>query len=153
MASRGLLGSILAPHGRLMPCQLELQQRVGGHSTHPCCGSGRSRVGSLAEAGEWAASETYAGQPLLLTQATLQLAPGCRLNIPDYFTIISHPMDLATIAKKLENNPRRNIVRRYQTPLEFRDDVRLVGAGMSNWGLCAGECLVAHLLYRAVCTV
>ena len=77
-----------------------------------------------------------AGQRLLLTQATSHPAPGCRLNIPDYFTIISHPMDLATIAKKLENNPRRNIVRRYQTPLELRDDVRLVGAGMFEWGLC-----------------
>ena len=55
------------------------------------------------------------------------------MNIPDYFAIISHPMDLSTIAKKLENNPRRNTVRRYQTPLEFRDDVRLVGVGMFEW--------------------
>ena len=62
-------------------------------------------------------------------------------------------MDLATIAKKLENNPRRNIVRRYQTPLEFRDDVRLVSAGMFDWGLCAGAWPLAHLLYQAFCMV
>ena len=92
----------------------------------------------MAVAGKWAATETCAGQRL--TQATSHPAPGCRLNIPDYFTIISHPMDLATIAKKLENNPRRNIVRKYQSPLEFRDDVRLVGAGMSEWGIWLSPC-------------
>ncbi|KAL2980028.1 hypothetical protein AAZX31_13G204700 [Glycine max] len=40
------------------------------------------------------------------------------LSIPDYFTIISHPMDLGTIKSKLE----RNI---YSGTEEFADDVRL----------------------------
>eukprot|EP00210_Caulerpa_lentillifera_P000708 g685.t1 len=43
------------------------------------------------------------------------------VNCPDYFTIIKHPMDFKTIGNKL-----RATKRKYQTPLDFRDDVRLV---------------------------
>ncbi|KAL6143154.1 hypothetical protein ACLB2K_053849 [Fragaria x ananassa] len=40
------------------------------------------------------------------------------LKIPDYFTIIKHPMDLGTIQKKLTSGV-------YSSPLEFAADVRL----------------------------
>ncbi|XP_057996380.1 transcription factor GTE8 isoform X2 [Hevea brasiliensis] len=41
-----------------------------------------------------------------------------KLNIPDYFTIIKHPMDLATIKRKIASGV-------YSSPLEFLADVRL----------------------------
>ena len=142
MASSRLLGGFLAPHGRCMPWQLKLQQSSEGTAITPAVVW--SRVGGVADSGIWAVSDLRRAA----SAATSHPAPGCRLNIPDYFTIISHPMDLATIAKKLENNPRRNIVRRYQTPLEFRDDVRLVGAGKSDWGPCAGAWPPAYFCTR-----
>ncbi|CAN4079131.1 unnamed protein product [Withania somnifera] len=40
------------------------------------------------------------------------------LNIPDYFTVIKHPMDLGTIKKRLTSGA-------YLSPLEFLADVRL----------------------------
>lgn len=41
-----------------------------------------------------------------------------KLNIPDYFTIIKHPMDLGTVKSKLASGA-------YSSPLEFVADVRL----------------------------
>lgn len=41
------------------------------------------------------------------------------LNIPDYFTVIKHPMDLGTIKKRLTSGA-------YLSPLEFLADVRLM---------------------------
>lgn len=41
-----------------------------------------------------------------------------KLNIPDYFTVIKHPMDLGTIKKRLTSGA-------YSSPLEFLADVRL----------------------------
>jgi hypothetical protein len=41
-----------------------------------------------------------------------------KLNLPDYFTFIKHPMDLGTIKVKLGT-------RSYTSPLEFASDVRL----------------------------
>ncbi|XP_019168196.1 PREDICTED: transcription factor GTE8-like isoform X2 [Ipomoea nil] len=41
-----------------------------------------------------------------------------KLNIPDYFTVIKHPMDLGTIKKKLASG-------QYSNPLDFLADVRL----------------------------
>ena len=41
-----------------------------------------------------------------------------KLNIPDYFTVIKHPMDLGTIKKKIASGA-------YASPLEFHADVRL----------------------------
>ncbi|KQJ94930.1 transcription factor GTE9 isoform X2 [Brachypodium distachyon] len=41
-----------------------------------------------------------------------------KLNIPDYFDIVKHPMDLGTIQKKLNSGS-------YPTPWEFAADVRL----------------------------
>lgn len=41
-----------------------------------------------------------------------------KLNIPDYFTVIKHPMDLGTIRKRLTSGA-------YSSPLEFLADVRL----------------------------
>ncbi|XVF16246.1 hypothetical protein REPUB_Repub10bG0015000 [Reevesia pubescens] len=41
-----------------------------------------------------------------------------KLNIPDYFTVIKHPMDLGTIKKKTVSGA-------YASPLEFHDDVKL----------------------------
>ncbi|XP_052189164.1 transcription factor GTE8 isoform X1 [Diospyros lotus] len=41
-----------------------------------------------------------------------------RLNIPDYFTVIKHPMDLGTIRSKLASSV-------YSSPLDFATDVRL----------------------------
>ncbi|ESQ31575.1 hypothetical protein EUTSA_v10003590mg [Eutrema salsugineum] len=40
------------------------------------------------------------------------------LNIPDYFTVIKHPMDLGTIRSRLRNDE-------YSSPLDFAADVRL----------------------------
>ncbi|KAL8108240.1 transcription factor GTE12-like [Apium graveolens] len=41
-----------------------------------------------------------------------------KLNIPDYFSVISKPMDLGTVRTKLQNNM-------YFTVAEFKDDVKL----------------------------
>ncbi|XP_045797136.1 transcription factor GTE8-like isoform X2 [Trifolium pratense] len=41
-----------------------------------------------------------------------------KLNLPDYFTIIKHPMDLGTIKTKIDTGA-------YSNPLEFAADVRL----------------------------
>ncbi|XP_057464865.1 LOW QUALITY PROTEIN: transcription factor GTE8 [Actinidia eriantha] len=41
-----------------------------------------------------------------------------KLNIPDYFSVIKHPMDLGTIKKKIASGE-------YATPLDFLADVRL----------------------------
>lgn len=41
-----------------------------------------------------------------------------KLNIPDYFNVIKHPMDLGTIQKKMSAGA-------YASPLEFHADVRL----------------------------
>lgn len=41
-----------------------------------------------------------------------------KLNIPDYFSVISKPMDLGTVRTKLQNNM-------YFTVVEFKDDVKL----------------------------
>jgi hypothetical protein len=40
-------------------------------------------------------------------------------GVPDYLTIVTHPMDFSTIESKLKG-------RKYSTPLEFRNDMRLV---------------------------
>lgn len=48
------------------------------------------------------------------------------LNIPDYYEVISQPMDLSTISQRLEHDPRRGRQRQYSSPLEFRDDIRQV---------------------------
>ncbi|OMO73614.1 hypothetical protein CCACVL1_17201 [Corchorus capsularis] len=41
-----------------------------------------------------------------------------KLNIPDYFNVIKHPMDLGTVKKKLASGA-------YASPLEFHADVKL----------------------------
>ncbi|XP_057491106.1 transcription factor GTE8-like isoform X2 [Actinidia eriantha] len=41
-----------------------------------------------------------------------------KLNIPDYFTVIKHPMDLGTIKSKIASSE-------YSSPLDFAADVRL----------------------------
>ncbi|GMJ04313.1 global transcription factor group E8 [Hibiscus trionum] len=41
-----------------------------------------------------------------------------KLNIPDYFNVIKHPMDLGTVKKKIASGT-------YASPLEFHDDVKL----------------------------
>ena len=46
-----------------------------------------------------------------------------KLNIMDYFDIVTNPMDLGTIKKKLTHNAYRNIK-------HFRDEMNLV------WGNC-----------------
>ncbi len=48
------------------------------------------------------------------------------MQIPDYYKIVKKPMDLGTIKQKLEHHPERGRPRAYQTPFEFRDDVRQV---------------------------
>ncbi|XVF08748.1 hypothetical protein REPUB_Repub07fG0029700 [Reevesia pubescens] len=41
-----------------------------------------------------------------------------KLNIPDYFTVIKHPMDLGTVKKRISSG-------QYSSPLDFAADVRL----------------------------
>ncbi|XVF11579.1 hypothetical protein REPUB_Repub08aG0039400 [Reevesia pubescens] len=41
-----------------------------------------------------------------------------KLNIPDYFTVIKHPMDLGTVKKRIASG-------QYSSPLDFAADVRL----------------------------
>ncbi|KAE8658317.1 Nuclear protein X1 isoform 5 [Hibiscus syriacus] len=41
-----------------------------------------------------------------------------KLNIPDYFTVIKHPMDFGTVKKKMATG-------KYASPLDFAADVRL----------------------------
>src|ERR1044072_2581957 len=41
-----------------------------------------------------------------------------KLNIPDYFTVIKHPMDLGTVKSKLTSGE-------YPNPVNFAADVRL----------------------------
>ncbi|MBA0685185.1 hypothetical protein Goari_026723, partial [Gossypium aridum] len=41
-----------------------------------------------------------------------------KLNIPDYFTVIKHPMDFGTVKKKITSG-------QYASPLDFAADVRL----------------------------
>lgn len=52
------------------------------------------------------------------------------LGIPDYPNIIKHPMDLRTIYEKLGS-------RGYFTPLEFRDDIRLVWSNCAKFNLAS----------------
>ena len=60
----------------------------------------------------------------------------------DYFDIVKRPMDLGTIQKKFPGKPkatgRGSEPRTYSSPLEFRDDMRLV------WDNCR--------LYNAITT-
>jgi hypothetical protein len=44
-----------------------------------------------------------------------------KLKIPDYFTIIHHPMDISTVLKKLRSNPKQ-----YSQPSEVAEDMRLI---------------------------
>lgn len=46
------------------------------------------------------------------------------LNIPDYFNIIKHPMDLGTVLKRLEGSEPEGYV--YEDPEEAISDVRMV---------------------------
>ncbi|KNC55779.1 uncharacterized protein AMSG_11210 [Thecamonas trahens ATCC 50062] len=58
------------------------------------------------------------------------------LGIPDYFTVVKHPMDLGTIRRKLELN-------RYQTEAEFAADVRQVFHNCRSYNQASSE-IVAH---------
>lgn len=49
-----------------------------------------------------------------------------KLNIPDYFQIITRPMDLGTIQSKLDKDL-------YNTPMEFAEDVRLTFANAMKY--------------------
>ena len=47
-----------------------------------------------------------------------ELVDPIKLNIPEYFNIITKPMDLGTIQSRLDKDF-------YSTPMEFAEDVRL----------------------------
>jgi len=65
------------------------------------------------------------------------------LNIPDYFTIISHPMDFGTIKTKLE----RNI---YLGTEEFADDVRLTFSNAMKYNPPSND---VHLMAKELCKI
>ncbi|ESW19952.1 hypothetical protein PHAVU_006G168500 [Phaseolus vulgaris] len=65
------------------------------------------------------------------------------LNIPDYFTIISHPMDFGTIKTKLE----RNI---YSGTEEFADDVRLTFSNAMKYNPPSND---VHLMAKELCKI
>ncbi|XP_045804672.1 transcription factor GTE12-like [Trifolium pratense] len=60
------------------------------------------------------------------------------LNIPDYFTVISHPMDLGTIKSKLEKNV-------YFSKEEFAADVRLTFSNAMTYNPPAND---VHLMAK-----
>ncbi|XP_059441688.1 transcription factor GTE10-like isoform X2 [Corylus avellana] len=49
-----------------------------------------------------------------------------KLNIPDYFTVIKHPMDLGTVRSKMTSGE-------YASPMEFAADVRLTFANAMTY--------------------
>ena len=46
----------------------------------------------------------------------------------DYYEIVKNPMDLGTVQRKLTHKPEKGQLREYKSPLQFRDDMRLVWA-------------------------
>jgi len=62
------------------------------------------------------------------------------LNIPDYPTIVKHPMDLNTVEMKLSSEPSQ-----YQSPEEFESDVRMI---FCNAFLCPNNSLNKLLQYQ-----
>lgn len=63
------------------------------------------------------------------------------LNIPDYFTVIKHPMDLGTIKKKLTSG-------QYSSPLDFLADVRLTFSNAMTYNPPGNH---FHLLADTLC--
>lgn len=59
-----------------------------------------------------------------------------KLNIPDYHNYVKYPMDVGTVRKKLEQG-------QYRTPLEVRDDLRLV------WRNCATYNPPGHVVRKS----
>ncbi|XP_071722776.1 LOW QUALITY PROTEIN: transcription factor GTE8-like [Rutidosis leptorrhynchoides] len=59
-----------------------------------------------------------------------------KLNLPDYFTVIKHPMDLGTIKRKLTSGV-------YPSPLEFVDDVRLTFRNAMTYNPASND---AHIM-------
>ncbi|CAD7695550.1 unnamed protein product [Ostreobium quekettii] len=55
-----------------------------------------------------------------------------RAQVPDYYNVIKHPMDLGTVGERLELRGRGG-QRGYASPLEFRDDMRLVWANCREY--------------------
>lgn len=55
-----------------------------------------------------------------------------KLNIPDYHRYVTHPMDVGTVRKKLEQT-LLGLSPGYKTPLEVRDDMRLVWKNCSTY--------------------
>ncbi|KAI0026400.1 Bromodomain-containing protein, partial [Vararia minispora EC-137] len=47
------------------------------------------------------------------------LKPVSRADYPDYFDLIQHPMDLATMSRKVKQ-------RQYKSKKEFKDDLDLI---------------------------
>ena len=48
------------------------------------------------------------------------------LDVPDYFQVIDHPMDLQTVREELEAG-------NYETPMDFAKDVRLICDNSKNF--------------------
>ncbi|XWS44048.1 hypothetical protein CRYUN_Cryun15aG0011500 [Craigia yunnanensis] len=65
-----------------------------------------------------------------------------KLNIPDYFTVIKHPMDLGTIKKKVASGA-------YASPLEFHADVRLTFSNAMTYNPSGNNVhVMADTLYK-----
>ncbi|ETO16459.1 hypothetical protein RFI_20881 [Reticulomyxa filosa] len=66
------------------------------------------------------------------------------LNLPDYPQIIKHPMDLATIGKKLSGGE-------YDSADEFAEDVRLVWKNAKRYNIPGSNIyMVAEVIERAI---
>ncbi|CAD7697813.1 unnamed protein product [Ostreobium quekettii] len=65
-----------------------------------------------------------------------------RSGVPDYYEVIKNPMDLGTVGKRLEmrGGGRRGAERGYASPLEFRDDMRLVWANCREYNPPGDDC-------------
>lgn len=64
------------------------------------------------------------------------------LNIPDYFTVIKHPMDLGTIRSRLRRDE-------YSSPLDFAADVRLTFSNSIAYNPAGNQ---YHIMARDVST-
>ncbi|XP_057982733.1 transcription factor GTE8-like isoform X2 [Malania oleifera] len=107
------------------------QRKNSNHPVHKCCGWNRGSSGKIESAKEALRPSTSTTMVMKHCETLLKRLMAhefawvfnspvdvVKLNIPDYFNVIKHPMDFGTIKSKISSGL-------YSTPLEFVADVRL----------------------------